>query len=83
MRWNKRFEVTKESLRDMSHRPKTIHPNSHTQKELNDIKNLIRRNSNATMIEIYANLKFNKDYKRHPPAQNVVFLSPRSLNTHT
>ena len=66
MRWNKRFDGTKESLRDKSHRPKTIHPNSHTQKELNDIKNLIRRNPNATMIEIYAKLKFNKDYKRHP-----------------
>ena len=66
MRWNKRFDGTKESLRDQSHRPKTIHPNSHTQKELDDIKNLIRRNPNATMIEIYAKLKFNKDYKRHP-----------------
>ena len=34
MRWNKRYDGTRESLVDKSHRPKTQHPNAHTEKEL-------------------------------------------------
>lgn len=66
MRWNKRYDGNKESLIDKSHRPHSKHPNSHTDKELTWIKNLIRRNPNITMIELYAKLKFNKGYNRHP-----------------
>lgn len=66
MRWNKRFDGTKESLMDKSHKPHSPHPNSHTDLEISWIKNLIRRNPNASMIEIYAKLKFKKNYKRHP-----------------
>ncbi|MGX7777123.1 DDE-type integrase/transposase/recombinase [Streptococcus pluranimalium] len=66
MRWNKRFDGTKESLKDKSHRPLTPHPNSHTKQELTWIKNCIRRNPNATLIEIFYKLKTNKGYDRHP-----------------
>ncbi len=38
MRWNKKFDGTKESLIDKSHRPFNPHPNSHTAEELNWIK---------------------------------------------
>ena len=34
MRWNKKFDGTKGSLIDKSHRPKTPHPNAHTEQEL-------------------------------------------------
>lgn len=34
IRWNKRFDGTKESLKDRSHRPLTPHPKSYTQQEL-------------------------------------------------
>ena len=34
MRWNKKFDGTKESLIDKSHHPLTLHPNSYTQEEL-------------------------------------------------
>ena len=40
MRWMKRFDGTKESLMDRSHRPKTPHPNSHTEEEITWIQNL-------------------------------------------
>ena len=66
MRWNKKYDGTKESLMDKSHKPYSQHPNSHTSEELSWIKNLIKRNPNISMIELYAKLKFNKGYKRHP-----------------
>ena len=66
LRWNKKYDGTKESLIDKSHRPHSIHPNAHTVEELSWIKNLIKRNPNISMIELYAKLKFNKGYKRHP-----------------
>ena len=66
MRWNKRFDGTKESLKDRSHRPLTPHPKAHTEQELTWIKNCIKRNPNATLIEIFYKLKTNKGYDRHP-----------------
>ena len=50
MRWNNLFDGTKESLIDKSHRPKSPHPNSHTELELKWIKDYIRRNPNVSMI---------------------------------
>lgn len=66
MRWNKRFDGTKASLMDKSHRPNSKHPNSHTDREISWIKNLVRRNPDITLIELFAKLKFNKGYNRHP-----------------
>lgn len=66
MRWNKRFDGTKDSLRDKSHRLLTAHPNAHTKEEVTWIKNGVRRNKNATLIEIFYKLKVNKGYNRHP-----------------
>lgn len=60
MRWNKRFDGSIDSLRDKSHRPLSKHPNSHTDTEIYWIKNLIRRNPNISLIELYAKLKLNK-----------------------
>lgn len=66
MRWNKRFDGTKESLKDKSHRPHKTHPKAHTEQEMSWIKNYIRRNPKATLIEIFYKLKSNKGYNRHP-----------------
>ncbi|KXB66909.1 hypothetical protein HMPREF3181_00425, partial [Parvimonas sp. KA00067] len=65
-RWNKRFDGSIDFLRDKSHRPLSKHPNSHTDTEIYWIKNLIRRNPNISLIELYAKLKLNKGYTRHP-----------------
>ena len=65
-RWNKRFDGTKESLKDKSHRPKTQHPKAHTDEEIKHIKDLIRRNSNITLNEIWYKLKLNYGYTRQP-----------------
>ena len=51
---------------DNSHKPHSQHPNAHTAEELAWIKNLIKRNPNISMIELYAKLKINKKYNRHP-----------------
>ncbi len=66
MRCNKRFDGTKESLRDNSHRPLTPHPKAHTEQELTRIQNIIRRNPKASLIEIFYKLKTQKGYDRHP-----------------
>lgn len=60
MRWNKRFDGYIYSLKDKSHRTLYKHPNSHTDTEICWIKNLIRRNPNISLIELYAKLKLNK-----------------------
>ena len=66
MRWNKRFDGTKESLMDKSHRPLSVHPNAHTKEELTWIWNYIRRTPDITLCELWVKLKKNKGYKRHP-----------------
>lgn len=65
MRWNKKFDGSKDSLIDKSHRPLTPHPNSHTEQELYWIKNYIRRNPNISLCELYGKLRTEKGYSRH------------------
>lgn len=66
MRWNKIFDGTKDSLIPKSHRPQSIHPNSHTEEELKWIKDYIRRNPHISLAELYGKLRTNKAYTRHP-----------------
>ena len=65
MRWNKKFDGTKDSLIDKSHIPLTPHPNAHTDEELKWINDYIKRNPNISMIELYGKLRINKGYSRH------------------
>lgn len=65
MRWSKRFDGTKESLMDKSHRPHTPHPNSHTEQELKWIKDYLRRNPHISMSELYGKLRTERGYSRH------------------
>ena len=65
MRWNKKFDGSKESLIDKSHKPLSPHPNSHTEQELYWIKNYIRRNPNISLCELYGKLRTEKGYSRH------------------
>lgn len=66
MRWNKRFDGTRDSLRDKSHRPISPHPNAHTELELKWINNLHRRNPHISICEMYGKLRSQKGYSRHP-----------------
>lgn len=65
MRWNKKFDGTIESLFDKSHRPLSKHPNSHTDSEITNIKNLIKRNPHISLNELYTKLVTNYSYTRH------------------
>jgi transposase InsO family protein len=65
MRWNQRFDGTIESLQELSRRPKTPHPNSHTEEEIQKIKNLITRNSKIGLTELYTKLRQQIAYSRH------------------
>lgn len=63
MRWNKRFDGTRESLMDRSKRPKS-NPIAHTEEEVQNIKNYLRRNPDISLLEIYHKLVKYKGYKR-------------------
>lgn len=66
MRWNKRFDGNRDSLRDKSHRPLSSHPNAHTDLELKWIHDLHRRNPHISICEMYGKLRSQKNYSRHP-----------------
>lgn len=68
MRWNKKFDGTKQSLNDKSHKPLSPHPNSHTDLEIKWIKDLIRRNPTISMCELYGKLRTEKGYSRTAPS---------------
>lgn len=66
LRWNKKFDGTKESLLDKSHRPHSRHPNAHTDEELKWIQDYHRRNPKISVCELYGKLRTIKGYSRHP-----------------
>lgn len=66
MRWNKRFDGTRDSLKDKSHRPVRPHPHAHTETELKWICDLHRRNPHISVCEMYGKLRSQKGYLRHP-----------------
>lgn len=66
LRWNKRFDGTKESLADKSHHPHSVHPNAHTKEEIKWIRDLHRRNPHISVCELYGKLRLQKGYSRHP-----------------
>ena len=74
MRWNKQYDGTRESLQIKSHRPKTPHPNAHTEQEIKWIKDLHRRNPNISICEMYGKLRDEKAYSRHPGSLYRVFV---------
>lgn len=74
MRWNKLYDGTRESLIPKSHRPKTPHPNAHTEEELNWIRNYHRQNPNISLCELYGKLRTEKGYTRHPGSLYRVFI---------
>lgn len=74
MRWNKLYDGTRESLLNKSHKPKTQHPNAHTEQELTWIKNYHRRNPHISMCELYGKLRTEKGYTRHPGSLYRVFI---------
>jgi transposase InsO family protein len=65
-RWRKRYDGSRDSLIDRSHRPKARHPNAHSDDELKWINDLRRRNPHNSYLELWIKLKRNKGYTRHP-----------------
>lgn len=74
MRWNRRFDGTRESLESVSHRPKSPHPNAHTEQELKWIRDYHRRNPHISVCELYGRLRTDKGYSRHPGSLYRVFV---------
>lgn len=73
MRWNKKFDGTRDSLIDKSHRPHSQHPNAHTDLELKWIRDCHRRNPHISVCELYGKLRTAKGYSRHPGSLYRVF----------
>ncbi len=64
MRWNRKFDGSIQSLDNLSRRPKSMHPNAHTPKEIEKIINLIRRNPHIGLTELYSKLRVQINYSR-------------------
>lgn len=65
-RWKRIYNGTKESLEPKYCAPYTPHPNSHTENEIKNIYNLIKRNPNIGLNELYGKLRTNYAYTRNP-----------------
>lgn len=65
-RWKKQYDGTIESLENKFSRKDMLHPNRHTKEEIKNIKNLIKRNPNIGLNELYGKLRLNYAYTRHP-----------------
>jgi transposase InsO family protein len=74
MRWNKKYDETRESLTDKSHRPHSQHPKAHTEEELKWIRDYHRRNPQISICELYGKLRTEKAYSRHPLSLYRVFV---------
>ncbi len=65
-RWKRIFDGTIDSLKNGSCRPKSKHPNAHTDLEIKHILNLLKRNPNIGLNELYGKLRVNYGYSRNP-----------------
>ena len=65
-RWKAKYNGTLESLANKSSRPLSPHPNSQTENEIRNIRNLLRRNPNIGLNELYGKLRKNYNYSRNP-----------------
>ncbi|MDR3264152.1 MAG: DDE-type integrase/transposase/recombinase [Clostridiales bacterium] len=63
-RWKSLYDGTLQSLENHSKRPKTVHPNAHTKQEIKHIKDLIHRNPNIGLNELYGKLRRFYAYQR-------------------
>ena len=65
-RWERRFDGTLESLEPQFSRKHIHHPNEQTAEEKKHINDLVRRNSNIGLNELYGKLCRDYDYNRNP-----------------
>lgn len=64
-RWDRQFDGTRESLRDKSKRPKKLDKKAHTNEEIQNIKNYLRRNPKMAILDLYSKLVKSKGYTRN------------------
>ena len=81
-RWKSKFDGSITSLENKFSRKNMLHPNRHTEQEIKHIKDLIRRNPNIGLNELYGKLRLNFAYKRNP-ASLYRFLTKNNWYTNT
>lgn len=65
-RWKKQYDGTLKSLEPLFSRKHILHPNRQTDDEIKNIKNLLRRNPNIGLNELYGKLYCDYNYRRNP-----------------
>lgn len=64
-RWKRQYDGTLASLENGSCRPKSVHPRAQTDEEKRNIHNLLRRNPDISLNELYGKLRSRYGYTRH------------------
>ncbi len=65
-RWVKRYDGSLNSLEPLFSRKHILHPNRQTEYEISCITNLVRRNPQIGLNELYGKLYRNYNYRRNP-----------------
>ena len=65
-RWKRIYDGSLKSLEPKYCAPHTPHPNRHTEEEIKNIQNLIKRNPHICLNELYGKLRLNYAYNRNP-----------------
>lgn len=65
-RWKRIYNGSIESLENGSCKPKSKHPNQQTDEEIKHINDLLKRNPNIGLNELYGKLRTNYGYSRNP-----------------
>lgn len=63
-RWKQKYDGTLASLENLSSRPHTPHPNSHSEDERKWIEEILKENPNISYSEAYGRLRTEKAYTR-------------------
>ncbi|MDR0849933.1 MAG: DDE-type integrase/transposase/recombinase [Christensenellaceae bacterium] len=65
-RWKKNYDGTTESLKNKTYELTVRHPRAQSDKEIKHIADLIKRNPNIRLNELYGKLRLNYSYSRNP-----------------
>ena len=81
MRWVKKYNGNRNSLKNESSKPKSKHPKVHIDEEIKNISNLLRRTPDISLTDLWIKLTLNYNYKR-PQSSLYRYLRTNKIRYH-